>query len=354
VSAADGVALVILAGLVAYALLGGADFGGGVWDLLARGPRRERHRELIARTMGPVWEANHVWLVFVLIGLFSGFPAAFGALSRSLAVPLMVALLGIVLRGAAFVYRQYGAPGAGAWGVVFAVASTVTPLTFGLAAGMLATGLRLDAFAVVAGLFALAACAYLAAVYLCREAGADRDLADDFRRRALGAAVCCGVLAAAGVPALVVDAPALADRLLGRGLPAVLLSAGGGAASIGLLAARRYLAARLAGGAAVAGVLAGWALAQYPDLVPGLYTVDSAAVPPNVMRVTLSVLLVGFAVTVPSLVLLLRVFGPSDLFVGEHHPQHEVHHELRAGKQAGHHEEQPHHPGGHPEPAGET
>ena len=139
-TAADAILAVIGAGAVAYVLLGGADLGGGVWDLFASGARRARQRSLIAGTMGPVWEANHVWLVFVLIGLFSGFPAAFGALCRLLAVPLALALLGIVLRGAAFVFRQYGSsgsggppvPGTAAWGRVFAVASTFTPAVRGL------------------------------------------------------------------------------------------------------------------------------------------------------------------------------------------------------------------------------
>ena len=147
-SAVDGLGLVIFVGLAAYTVLGGADFGAGLWDL----SRDRAQRDLVARAMAPVWEANHVWLIFVVITLFTGFPGAFGALSRALVAPVSIALLGIVLRGAAFVFRQYGAPYGGApvrgtavWGRVFAVSSLVTPFAFGTAAGALAGGtLRAD------------------------------------------------------------------------------------------------------------------------------------------------------------------------------------------------------------------
>ncbi len=329
-TAADGVLLVILGGMIAYTLLGGADFGGGVWDLLARGAHRHRQRELVAATIGPVWEANHVWLIFVLIGLFSGFPAAFGELARGLPLPLALALLGIVLRGAAFVYRQYGAldparpiPGTAAWGRVFAVASTITPVMLGVCGAAVATG-RLTGhapgglaapfrgvFPAVAGALTVAVCAYLAAVYLCREAEVRRDpaLTADFRRRALAAAVVAGVLAAAGLPALAADAPLLWARLLSRAAPVLVFSALGGIASIVALWRWRFVAARVGAAVAVVSVLGGWSLAQYPDLIPGVLTVRAAAAPPQTLPVTLAVLLAGFAVTLPSLWLLLRVFG---------------------------------------------
>ena len=329
-TAADGVLLVILAGIVAYTLLGGADFGGGVWDLLARGPHRQSQRDLIATTIGPVWEANHVWLVFVLIGLFSGFPAAFGELSRGLPLPLALALLGIVLRGSAFVYRQYGAldpaqpiAGPAAGGRVFAIASTVTPVMLGVCAAAVATG-RLTGrapgglaapfhgvFPAVAGALALAVCAYLAAVYLCREAEVrgEAALVADFRRRALAAASVAGVLAAAGLPVLAADAPLLWARLVAHAVPAIVVSALGGIVSIGALWWRRFVAARIGAAVAVASVLGGWSLAQYPELIPGVLTVSAAAAPPETVPVTLAVLLAGFAVTLPALWLLLRVFG---------------------------------------------
>ncbi|GGJ94265.1 cytochrome D ubiquinol oxidase subunit II [Pilimelia anulata] len=319
-TAADGILLIIGGGVVAYAVFGGADFGGGVWDLLAG--RDAAHRALIGRTMGPVWEANHVWLVFVLIGLFSGFPAAFGALSRALAVPLAVALCGIVLRGAAFVFRQYGADPAGgdpagavrgtaAWGRVFAVASTIAPAALGYCAGAVATGRTGGLFPPVAGALALAFCAYLAAVFLCREAVVDGRprLAARLRRRALGAALVAGALALAGTAALHADAPALAAKLVDRGAAALALSALGGLGSIALLLARRYRLARGAAALAVAAVVGGWGVAQYPVLLPPDLTVAAAAAPAATLPVTLGVLVAGFAVTVPSLALLYAVFS---------------------------------------------
>jgi cytochrome d ubiquinol oxidase subunit II len=318
VTAAVGILAVIGAGVVAYVLLGGADFGGGVWDLLARGPRRDQQRSLIATTMGPVWEANHVWLVFVLIGLFSGFPAAFGALCRLLAVPLALALLGIVLRGAAFVFRQYGGglpdpvPGTAAWGRVFALASTGTPALLGLCAGAAATGRLGGAFPPVAAALGFAFCAYLAAVYLCREAAVrgEAGLVRDFRRRALFAAVVAGGLALAALPVLGYDAPALSGRLWHRAGWLVALSAFGGVASIVTVARRRFALARGFAALAVGCVLIGWGAAAYPYLVPPGLTVAAAAGPPQTQPVILAVLVAGFAVTVPALVLLLRVFSP--------------------------------------------
>jgi cytochrome d ubiquinol oxidase subunit II len=218
-SAVEGLGLVIFVGLAAYTVLGGADFGAGLWDL----SRDRAQRDLVARAMAPVWEANHVWLIFVVITLFTGFPGAFGALSRALVAPVSIALLGIVLRGAAFVFRQYGAPDGGApvrgtalWGRVFAVSSLVTPFAFGTAAGALAGGtLRADGSAglwqpyltplpLLAGLLAVVCCAYLAAVYLSRDAERidSPALVSRFRRRALTTGVLAGALALAALPLL--------------------------------------------------------------------------------------------------------------------------------------------------------
>ena len=265
--------------------------------------------------MGPVWEANHVWLVFVLIGLFSGFPAAFGSLCRLLAVPLALALLGIVLRGAAFVFRQYGdagpgpaVPGTLAWGRVFAMASALHP--GGARAGARAAGPwtgRGDCSPRYCGLLLLAFCAYLAAVFLCREAGDDAALVMALRRRALGAAVVAGGLAIGGVGVLAADAPGLATALVDRSPWLLVASAVAGSASVAALVRSRFVAARLAAALAVASVVAGAIIARYPVVAPGL-TVEDAAAPATTLGLTLAVLMVGFAVTVPSLVFLLRTF----------------------------------------------
>lgn len=305
-TAADGVLIVIGLGVVAYTVLGGADFGGGVWDLFAYGARRARQRDLIASTMGPVWEANHVWLVFVLIGMFSGFPVAFGQLSRMLTVPLAIALLGIVMRGAAFVFRQYGGPGS--WGRVFAIASVLAPLSLGYCAGALAVG-RVGAwFPVASAALALALCAYLAAVFLCREAVTRDapDLAEDFRRRAVFSAVAAGAVAVAALPVLEHDSPGLVHDLM-SGPVAVSVVAGVG--TLVALLRRHYRTARVFAATAVAAVVGGWGFAQYPVLVPPDLTLTEAAAPSQTLPVTLGVLIVGFAVTLPAVALLFRIFG---------------------------------------------
>src|SRR5882757_9747927 len=320
-SAVDGLAVVIFLGLAAYTVLGGADFGAGLWDL----SRNRAQRDLVVRAMGPVWEANHVWLIFVVITLFTGFPGAFGVLSRALVAPVSVALLGIVLRGAAFVFRQYGAPYGGApvrgtalWGRVFAISSLVTPFAFGTAAGALAAGtLRADGSAGLwspflaplplrAGLLAVTCCAYLAAVYLSRDAERidSPALVARFRRRALGTGVVAGGLALAALPVL---PPALGVELRGVGLPAVVVSAAGGVLGLVLLWRRRHRAARVAAACAPVGLLAGWALGVYPWVLPGQVLLAESAAPPVIAGPVLLVLLTGLAIVAPSYVFMLRV-----------------------------------------------
>jgi cytochrome d ubiquinol oxidase subunit II len=320
-SAVEGLGLVIFVGLAAYTVLGGADFGAGLWDL----SRDRAQRDLVARAMAPVWEANHVWLIFVVITLFTGFPGAFGALSRALVAPVSIALLGIVLRGAAFVFRQYGAPDGGApvrgtalWGRVFAVSSLVTPFAFGTAAGALAGGtLRADGSAglwqpyltplpLLAGLLAVVCCAYLAAVYLSRDAERidSPALVSRFRRRALTTGVLAGALALAALPLL---PPALGGELRGVGLPAVLVSASGGVLGLVLLWRRRHGLARIAAACAPVGLLAGWGLGLYPWVLPGQMLLAESAAPPVIAGPVLIVLLTGLAIVAPSYVFMLRV-----------------------------------------------
>ena len=198
----NDITLVVLIGLVAltlYALFGGADFGGGVWDLLAAGPRRDAQREAIAHAMGPVWETNHVWLIFVIVLLFTCFPAAFAALSVGLYVPLTFVLIGIILRGAAFAFRSQAYHGellAETLGRIFGIASVITPFFFGAAVGGLAAGnfAWYSPFALTVGVFAVALCAQIAAVFLTLET--DGALREDFRTRAFAATFAVAVAAA--------------------------------------------------------------------------------------------------------------------------------------------------------------
>jgi cytochrome d ubiquinol oxidase subunit II len=318
-------AAVLVGALTFYALLGGADYGGGVWDLLARGATAERQRATIARAIGPVWEANHVWLIVAVVILFSGFPRAFAALTTFLHVPLVLVLVGIVLRGSAFVFRAYGPPASqAAWGRVFAIASLMTPLFLGVVIGAVTDG-RLPAaahgsfadvfvrpwltpFSMAVGVFALALFAFLAAVYLTLEADDPEERAA-FRSRALVSGVLVGALAAT---VLVLGGPHVRDALLGSAwaIPLHLAAAACAVGALAFLWRGRFAAARVAAAGQVALVLWGWALAQYPYMLrPHLTLADAAA--PGAVRVMLLLVLAGGAVLlVPSLVWLFSAFGP--------------------------------------------
>lgn len=313
----------LLGALVLYALTGGADYGGGIWDLLAAGPRRREQRDLVAHALGPIWEANHVWLVLAVVLLFTGFPAAFAAISVDLFAPLTLLLVGIVLRGAAFTFRTYDRPDGRAqarWGLVFSGASAVVPLLLGVVVGSLASGRLpggvpaagppawLAPFPVAVGLFAAALFAYLAAAYLAVEA--EGALRDDFRRRAVGAgaavfggALLCGLLSWR-------EAPLVFAGLTARGfsLPLHLAT---GAAAVTAFAAFLRRAVRLGRAAAavqVALIVLGWGASQYPYLVVPLLTLGGAAAPRATLVAVLWALAGGAVLLFPALYLLFRVF----------------------------------------------
>ncbi len=236
------VAAILWLSLTAYAVLAGADFGGGVWDLFAAGPRAGAQRAAVAEAMGPVWEANHVWLIFMIVGLFTAFPVTFGVLGLALYFPFSIALVGIVFRGASFAFRAHGRSAVGPlspWGVVFGVASVVTPISLGTAAAAVASGAIharhgqlssgfLDGWtsplALVIGVFALSMCAYLAATYLMVENENHPQLLADFRRRAIAAGLVSGLLALVTLPIAASEGPRLLQSLTGRGLPLFLLA----------------------------------------------------------------------------------------------------------------------------------
>jgi cytochrome bd ubiquinol oxidase subunit II len=333
----------ILASLTAYVLGAGADFGGGVWDLLAFGPRARAQRDLIAHAIGPIWEANHVWLILVVVLLFVCFPVGFAAITTALHVPLTVMLIGIVLRGSAFTFRSYGhAPeteptldneggtehmSAQRWGRVFAIASLLTPVTLGLCVGAIASGairMRegrvlvgffeswLSPFPIVIGLFAVALFAFLAAVYLTMET-TDAALRDDFRRRALAAGVAVGLLAFTALGVAARDAPLVYSGLVVRHVSPVF-QAITGACAVGALAAlwrRRYPLARALAIAQTSLILWGWGWAQFPHLIPPDLTFTAAAAPVSVLRLVLIALAAGGALLVPSLIYLFRLFKAS-------------------------------------------
>jgi len=327
-SLADLVAGVIFVALNAYAVLGGADFGGGVWDLLALGPRKARQRELIAEAIGPVWEANHVWLILAIVLLFTCFPPAFARLGTRLHIPLSLVLIGIVLRGSAFTFWRYGADEEQRnWGMVFAIASLMTPLLLGTTAGAIASGAVgdggwgsgdfygtyvapwLNPFALSVGMFALIAFAFLAAVYLTLEAR-DREVREDFRRRARASGV--GLFLAAVVVLLLSlnRAPRVREGLIfaAWAVPLHLLTAAAAITALVALWARRWRVARVAAAAQVSLILWGWALSQYPYILPPDLSITNAAAPAATLRLVLAALVAGAVLLLPSLYYLFRIF----------------------------------------------
>jgi len=327
-------AIVVLA-LNAYVLTGGADFGGGVWDLLARGPRRAAQRTLIAAQIGPIWEANHVWLILVVVLLFTAFPAAFAALGIVLHIPLSLLLIGIVLRGAAFVFRSYGARDDATqqrWGRVFAMASVITPVLLGIVVGSIATGAAgtaadhlaagreasfaslyvapwLSPFPLAMGALALAMFAFLAAVYLAL-ASDDAALREDFRRRALGAAAAMFVAAFGGLAVAHMTAPHVSGALLGDGSTAFhLATAVAAVAALWAVWTRRWQTARIAAALQVSLILWGWVLVQYPFVVPPSLTIRAAAAPRATLELLLGALVAGALILFPALAYLFRTFA---------------------------------------------
>lgn len=306
------VAVVALAAVALYAIFGGADFGGGVWDVLATGPRRGEQQSVIGHAIGPVWETNHVWLIFLIVILFTCFPPAFAALSVGLYVPLSFVLVGIILRGAAYAFRSQGSDGSllsQLWGHVFGIASVVAPFFFGTAVGGLTVGRYAwtSPFALVVGMLAVALCAQIAAVFLTLETSGA--LREDFRRRAMaGTMVLAGVGALALAVARATSPSTFAALLRPQSLPGIAIAMALGFVVLGALLTRKFELARLATALEAVAVLAGWYASQAPYIIPGEMTAIAAAAPPETLRAFLWLTAGGAVLLVPSLVLLFRVF----------------------------------------------
>jgi cytochrome d ubiquinol oxidase subunit II len=313
-SLATLLAVATFACLVAYAVLAGADFGAGIWDLVARGERRAAHRDALAKAIGPVWEANHVWLIFLVVLLFTCFPAAYAQASVALFWPIHLVLIGIVLRGAAYVFRAYAAGSdvtRDAWGHVFGASSALTPILLGMCLGALSTGdpyRWYDPFPIATGVLALLICAYLAAVYLAWESH-DAQLRDDFRRRALAIWWVAGVASIAVLFLARSEAVRLWSGLMSS--PGIVFVAAGSVLapiSFAALRAGRFSLARYSCVAQIVALLAGWAAAQWPYLIYPDVTVTNASAPASTLALTAWTLPFGFAALLPSLWLLFRVF----------------------------------------------
>jgi cytochrome d ubiquinol oxidase subunit II len=349
-SKADAAAAILWVGATFYALFGGADFGGGFWDLIAGDAEQgERPRALIQRSLTPVWEANHVWLIFVLVILWTAFPTAFSAIFTTLYVPIALAAAGIVLRGAGFAFRKSieGLSGRRAAGATFALSSVLTPFFMGTVVGAIASGNvpaagNGDAFSswleplpLLTGAMFVATGAYLAAVFLvgdARRAGED-DLERYFARRSLAAAAVAGIAAAAGLVELHAEARYVFDRLVDQGLPLIIASALCGLSLLALLlktgsTGRKpthdvgnrpigtLLMRPLAAGAVVS-VVWGWGVAQFPYLLPTSLRIDQAAAPEPTLTIVFVVFAAAAVLVLPSLALLYAL-SQRDLLDAEH------------------------------------
>ncbi|HZN87358.1 MAG TPA: cytochrome d ubiquinol oxidase subunit II [Thermoleophilaceae bacterium] len=319
---ADLSAALLAVGLSAYVVLGGADFGVGIWDLTARD---EGLRNRIKRSMSPVWEANHVWLIFVLVVLWTAFPEAFGSIASTLAIPLFLAAVGIILRGAAFALRGEAASMAErrSLGAVFALSSLLVPFFLGTVVGGIASG-RVpvgnaagdeltswtNSTSILVGLLAIATGAHSAAVFLGADArrGGEEELVRAFRARALGSGVVAGALALAGLVVVSSDAPDLRDGLTsGAALACVIGSGVFGLLTLVLEWRSRFEPARYTVAAAVGAIVAAWALAQEPYILPPELTVAEAAAPDATLAALLGCSAVGMLILLPALAWLYRL-----------------------------------------------
>ncbi|MEU8221373.1 cytochrome d ubiquinol oxidase subunit II [Kribbella sp. NPDC048915] len=316
------IAAVLLLALVAYAVFGGADFGAGFWDLVAGGPEQGAEpRALIERSIGPVWEANHVWLIFVFVVTWTAFPAAYASIVLTMFVPLTLAALGIVLRGASFAFRKsvvklrYRR----VFGGAFALSSVLVPFCMGAIAGGIASGRVpaggkagdpvtswLNPVSLTSGVLAIVVAAYLAAVYLVWDARRFHqfELGEYFRRRAVVSAVVAAVVAVVGLFVLNADASHVFDGLLSRALPTAILSVLCGFGALVLLMRSAARGARLLAVLAVAGIIVSWGIAQWPYFLPESLTVSAAAAPEATLVTLLVAVGLAVLIVVPGFVLL--------------------------------------------------
>lgn len=326
-SYASIIAGIILSALVLYALTGGADYGGGMWDLLAMGPRKRQQREAIEEALAPIWEANHVWLIFVITVLFTAFPPAFGAMMTALHIPFTLVLIGIVLRGSAFVFRKYDSRRDRVhrrWSRVFGIASFLTPFFLGLSLGALASGdIRIEnghvatgffagwttPFAIACGLFAQGLFALLAATYLTVDTEGAPKLQEDFRRRALFSELSLAPAAALVFVLSKSGAPYLYHELTRWWAPGLLtLTSLCAIVALWALWSRRFQWARLAVAAQVTLILLGWGIAQHPYLIVPDLTIAGTAITEEILRMLTWALAAGSLLLIPSFAYLFYVF----------------------------------------------
>lgn len=321
---ATTVAAAMFLGVIAYAVLAGADFGSGFYDLTAGDSTRGAElRTLIDHSIGPVWEANHVWLIYVLVMWWTAFPGTFATTMSTLIIPLLLALLGIVLRGASFAFRKYSATlgQARLFGAVFASSSVVAPFFLGAAAGAIASG-RIPATgrgdlwsswmnptSLLTGAIAVTTCVFLAGTFLTADAArlGQTGLAGQLRVRTLVVGAVTGLLVLVAIVPIARDAPTLGEELTGRAAPLIAASAVAGTATLVLLARRRHGLARVTAAGAVAAVVVGWGVAQYPWLLTDEVTIADAAGAPATLRALLIAVALAGVLVIPALAYLLKL-----------------------------------------------
>jgi cytochrome d ubiquinol oxidase subunit II len=327
-------AVVLFIGILAYAVFGGADFGAGFWDLIAGGPTKgERPRAVIEHAIGPVWEANHVWLIFSFVVLWTCFPEAYQSITLTLFVPLTLAALGIVLRGSGFAFRKAVTKTSSRrnFGAAFAISSVIVPFMFGAIVGAIASG-RVPAggqagdpvsswinpTSILGGVLAVTMASYLASVYLVWDARrlSDDEMVEYFRRRSVVAAVVAGVVAAVGILVLRSDATYLFDGLTSRALPVVIVSTIAGVASLVMLIRGAHRGARLLSALAVLTLVLAWGVAQWDYILPESLTIADAAAPSGTITAVLIATGIAIVLVGPSFVL-LYVLDQRSLLPGE-------------------------------------
>jgi cytochrome d ubiquinol oxidase subunit II len=323
----------VLAALTLYTIFGGADFGGGIWELNTAFQATDKERQMIHRAIGPVWEANHVWLLFVIVVMVNGFPPVYAGLSRALWLPLLLALLGIVCRGAAFAFRAYSVGEAELqqfWQAIFALGSTAAPFFFGACIGAVSSGdLGITSegqfngnyltqwvcpLALFSAFFSVGICSYVSAFFLTREASiaGDAQMTALWRQRSMSTGIWVGMLAMVGLVLLRLESPHLTKGFSERAWFLIIISLASGIFSIWAMWKSHFFLAVVGASTTIASVIVGWGVAQYPHLVPPNIDIEAAKSPANVLWLMIYVTIAGAVLLLPSLIWLFVIFKTAD------------------------------------------
>lgn len=315
------IALIIVLSLIVYVLTGGADFGGGVWDLFASGRRANAQRDLIAKVLAPIWEANHIWLILIIVLMFVAFPTAYSTILTFLHFPTTIMLFGIVLRGSTFVFRKYDEgsdKNKKLWSLLFAIGSIISPFFLGLILGAITIEQPnlndlffswVQPFPIFTGLLTLVICAYLAAVYLILETS-DEGLKQDFRWRALCSGILLLIFTILGMVIAYFEARNLFYELIEGeySIPLQIITFLAAISALLCLYKHEYQLARFFAICQVILILFGWMITQYPDLITSHLSIANAAAPRNVLITALTVLGIGSLILAPAFIYLFLVF----------------------------------------------